>query len=50
MKLRIRNKKTGKLFTKKMTAHEYLSAVEEFKRKVKKAGSDPDDFEVIGNE
>ncbi len=48
MKLRIRNKKTGKLFTKKMAAREYISAVEELKRKAKRAGRDPEDFEVLG--
>lgn len=48
MKLRIRNKKTGRLFTKKMAAKEYMSAVEEFKRKAKKAGKDPDFYEVLG--
>lgn len=50
MKLKVRNKRTGKVFTRKMAAQEYISAVEEFKRKAKRAGRDPDDFEVIGNE
>lgn len=48
VKLRIRNKQTGKVFTRKMAAQEYLSAVEEFKRKAKRAGRDPDHFEVLG--
>ena len=50
MKLKIRNRMTGKKFTMKMAACEYISAVEEFKRKTKRAGRDPNDFEVIGNE
>jgi len=48
MKLRVRNKITGKKFTKKVTSNEYMSAVEEFKRKAKKAGKDPDEYEVLG--
>jgi len=50
MKLKVRNKRTGKVFTREMAAREYISAVEEFRRKAKSAGRDPDDFEVIGNE
>jgi hypothetical protein len=48
MKLIVRNKRTGKVFTRKMAAQEYLSAVEEFKRKAKRAGRDPEEFEVLG--
>ena len=48
MKLRVRNKQTGKLFTQKVSAREYISAVEEFRRKAKKAWKEPDDYEVLG--
>jgi len=49
MKLKVRNKRTGKVFTREMAAREYISAVEELKRKAKRAGRDPNDYEVIGN-
>lgn len=48
MELIIKNKKTGKKFVKETISKEYLTAVEEIKRRIKKAGKEQDDFEVLG--
>lgn len=48
MKLRIRNKLTGRKFTKKVSSKDYPSAVEEVKRKIIKNKKDPDLYEVLG--